>query len=185
MAATAADLRELHGLHQRAKALRDRLISGPKTVAVRQAALANRQAALETSRKALQDARVQLKKKEHTVQSINARIDDRKVKLNTVKKNEEYKAIQNEIAQEKNQIDKIEVGDEITLEMPYATFTYEVTKTDIVDPSDVEIVDDVGHERLVLTACHPLYSAAQRYAVFADLDEITLFPGGAGKFPPP
>ena len=31
------------------------------------------------------------------------------------------------------------------------------------------IVDDVGHERLVLTACHPLYSAAQRYAVFADL----------------
>ncbi|MFO0907188.1 MAG: nucleic acid-binding protein [Isosphaeraceae bacterium] len=108
MAATAADLRELHGLHQRAKALRDRLISGPKTVAVRQAALANRQAALESSRKALQDARVQLKKKEHTVQSINARIDDRKVKLNTVKKNEEYKAIQNEIAQEKNQIDKIE-----------------------------------------------------------------------------
>lgn len=84
-----------------------------------------------------------------------------------------------------NQIDKIEVGDEITLEMPYATFTYEVTKTDIVDPSDVEIVDDVGHERLVLTACHPLYSAAQRYAVFADLDEISLFPGGAGKFPPP
>ncbi len=84
-----------------------------------------------------------------------------------------------------NQIDKIEVGDEITLEMPYATFTYRVTKTDIVDPSDVEIVDDVGHELLVLTACHPLYSAAQRYAVFAELDDISLFPGGEGDFPPP
>lgn len=84
-----------------------------------------------------------------------------------------------------NQIDKIDIGDEITLEMPYATFTYTVTKTDIVDPSDVGIVDDVGHERLVLTACHPLYSAAQRYAVFADLDRITLFPGGEGDFPPP
>ena len=84
-----------------------------------------------------------------------------------------------------NQIDKVETGDEITLEMPYATFTYRVTKTDIVDPSDVEIVDDVGRERLVLTACHPLYSAAQRYAVFADLDDITLFPGGEGDFPPP
>lgn len=84
-----------------------------------------------------------------------------------------------------NRIDDVEVGDEITLEMPYATFTYEVTETDIVDPSDVEIVDDVGRERLVLTACHPLYSAAQRYAVFADLEDVSLFPGGSGKFPPP
>jgi predicted nucleic acid-binding Zn-ribbon protein len=108
MPAAAADLRELHTLHQRAKALRDRLSSGPKTVAARQAALATRQAAIESARKVLQDARVQLKKKEHTVQSLNARIDDRKVRLNTVKKNDEYKAIQNEIAMEKHQIDKIE-----------------------------------------------------------------------------
>lgn len=84
-----------------------------------------------------------------------------------------------------NRIDEIEVGDEIEVEMPYATFTYEVSKTDIVDPSDVEIVDDVGHELLVLTACHPLYSAAQRYAVFAELSDITLFPAGEGDFPPP
>ena len=64
-------------------------------------------------------------------------------------------------------IDEIEDGDEIVLEMPYATFTYEVQKHEIVDPSQVAIVRDVGYERLVLTACHPLYSAAQRYAVFA------------------
>lgn len=71
-------------------------------------------------------------------------------------------------------IDSIEDGDEIVLEMPYGTFTYTVEKHEIVDPSAVQIVDDVGYERLVLTACHPLYSAAQRWAVFAKLTEISL-----------
>ncbi len=71
-------------------------------------------------------------------------------------------------------IDGIEDGDEIVLEMPYGTFTYTVEKHEIVDPSQVEIVDNVGYERLVLTACHPLYSAAQRWAVFAKLSEIEL-----------
>ena len=108
MPATANDLRELHQLHQRAKAIRDRLTSGPKTLAARQAALGARQAALETSKKTLQDARVQLKKKEHTVQGVNGKIDDLKVKLNAVKKNEEYKAIQNEIALNKNTVEKLE-----------------------------------------------------------------------------
>src|SRR4051812_14659577 len=108
MPATATDLRELHTLHQRAKALRDRLTSGPKTVLTRETALANRTAALDAARKALQEARVQLKKKEHSVQSYNAKIDDLKVKLNAVKKNDEYKAIQNQIAIDKHAIDKLE-----------------------------------------------------------------------------
>lgn len=108
MPATANDLRDLHLLHQRARALRDRLASGPKTVRARQAALTTRQAALETARKALQDARVQLKKKEHTVQGLHAKLDDHKIKLNQAKKNDEYKAIQNQIALESNHIDKLE-----------------------------------------------------------------------------
>jgi sortase A len=66
-------------------------------------------------------------------------------------------------------INEIEKGDEVVLEMPYGTFTYEVEGDKIVDPYQVEIVDDVGYERLVLTACHPLYSAAQRWVVFARL----------------
>lgn len=69
-------------------------------------------------------------------------------------------------------INEIDDGDEITLEMPYGTFTYVVEKHEIVDPYQVEIVDDVGYERLVLTACHPLYSAAQRWAVFARLVDL-------------
>jgi sortase A len=75
-------------------------------------------------------------------------------------------------------IDEVEDGDEIVLEMPYATFTYEVQAHRIVEPSQVEIVHNVGYERLVLTACHPLYSAAQRLAVFAKLREISLFAPG-------
>jgi len=72
-------------------------------------------------------------------------------------------------------INEVEDGDEITLEMPYGTFTYEVQKHEVVDPEETEIVDDVGYERLVLTACHPLYSAAQRWAVFAKLTDVSLF----------
>jgi sortase A len=75
-------------------------------------------------------------------------------------------------------INDIADGDEITLEMPYGTFVYEVQKHEIVDPSQVEIVDNVGYERLVLTACHPLYSAAQRWAVFAKLERIESLSSG-------
>jgi len=70
-------------------------------------------------------------------------------------------------------LNEVADGDEIELEMPYGTFTYTVEKHEIVDPSQVEIVDDVGYERLVLTACHPLYSAAQRWAVFAKLTDVS------------
>ena len=68
-------------------------------------------------------------------------------------------------------INEIEKGDEVVLDMPYGTFTYEVEGDEVVDPYQLEIVDDVGYERLVLTACHPLYSAAQRWAVFARLSD--------------
>ncbi|MHC5539243.1 zinc ribbon domain-containing protein [Singulisphaera rosea] len=108
MSATAENLRELHQLHQRAKTLRDRMTSGPKTVAARLIALTNRQAALDSSRKALQDCKVQLKKREHTLQAHQSKIDDLTVKLNLVKKNDEYKAIQNQIANDKNAIGKVE-----------------------------------------------------------------------------
>ena len=69
--------------------------------------------------------------------------------------------------------------------MAYAEFTYKVTSTKIVLPTDVQIVDDVGRERLVLTACHPLYSASHRHAVFADLEDVSLFPGGSGNWKAP
>jgi predicted nucleic acid-binding Zn-ribbon protein len=108
MAITAESLQELHRLHQRAKALRDRLTSGPKLLAARLSALSNRQASLEAARKALLEAKVIIKKSEHLVQSHQLKIDDLKVKLNQAKKNDEYKAIQNQIAHEQAAIAKLE-----------------------------------------------------------------------------
>ena len=58
--------------------------------------------------------------------------------------------------------------------MPYANFAYRVQKTRVVDDSAVDIIHEVGYERLVLTACHPLYSAAQRIAAFAQAQEGQL-----------
>ncbi len=77
-------------------------------------------------------------------------------------------------------IDALEAGDKIMIHMPYADFTYTVRRHEIVDPSDVQIVDPVGHPLLVLTACNPLYSAAQRYAIFATLTSETPLPAPSG-----
>jgi sortase A len=70
------------------------------------------------------------------------------------------------------EIDKLEDGDEVVLETPYADFTYLIEQVEVVEPDRTDIVRDRGRERLVLTACHPLYSDAQRYAVTAKLDEV-------------
>lgn len=64
-------------------------------------------------------------------------------------------------------VDKLQRGDRIVVSMPYGKFVYRVQKTQLVDPSDVWVTDPVGYKRLVLSACHPLYSAAQRIIVFA------------------
>jgi sortase A len=75
-------------------------------------------------------------------------------------------------------IDQIQPGDKMYLHMPYGNFTYVVEKHEIVDPTDVTVVENVGYERLVLSACHPLYSAAQRYVQFAKLEDVSLFGPG-------
>ena len=67
-------------------------------------------------------------------------------------------------------VDKLARGDRIELDMPYGRFTYRVERLRIVKPTAVEVTDAVGYDRLVLSACHPLYSAAQRIIVFARLE---------------
>ena len=64
-------------------------------------------------------------------------------------------------------VDELEAGDRIELRMPYGDFAYRVERTRIVEPTEVSVIERVDHDRLVLTACHPLYSAAQRIVVFA------------------
>lgn len=64
-------------------------------------------------------------------------------------------------------IDRLRRGDAIVLRMPSGRFSYRVEGTRIVPPTATWVTRRVGYDRLVLTACHPLYSAAQRIVVFA------------------
>ena len=71
-------------------------------------------------------------------------------------------------------VDDVRPGDRIDLRMPYGLFTYRVERTKIVPPTELSVINRVDHDRLVLSACHPLYSAAQRIIVFARLDAAQL-----------
>jgi sortase A len=77
-------------------------------------------------------------------------------------------------------VDDLRRGDRIELDMPYGRFTYRVERTRIVAPTATEVTDPVGYERLVLSACHPLYSAAQRIVVFARLEKAQAKGPAAG-----
>jgi sortase A len=72
--------------------------------------------------------------------------------------------------------DRLRRGQPIVLEMPYGRFVYRVERTRIVAPTATEVKRRVGYDRLVLTACHPLYSAAKRIVVFARLERAPARP---------
>ena len=77
-------------------------------------------------------------------------------------------------------VDDLDRGDRIELAMPYGRFTYRVERTRIVPPTATEVTDRVSYDRLVLSACHPLYSAAQRIIVFARLERAEARGPAAG-----
>jgi sortase A len=68
-------------------------------------------------------------------------------------------------------VDKLKPGNELIMDMPYGRFTYKVDKIQIVNPDALWITDKRKREMLVLSACHPLYSAAKRIVVFSHLEK--------------
>ena len=74
-------------------------------------------------------------------------------------------------------INELVKGDRIIVTMPYGNFTYVVQYHRIVVPTGAaivqQVVGDVGYDRLVLTACHPIYSATHRWVVYAKLSSVT------------
>jgi sortase A len=66
-------------------------------------------------------------------------------------------------------IDQLAKGDRIIVDMPYGRFTYEVEDKRIVKPDALWVIKRKSYDRLVLSACHPLYSAAKRIIVFSRL----------------
>jgi sortase A len=65
------------------------------------------------------------------------------------------------------EIDRLERDERIIVDMPDGRFVYRVERTKIVDDQDLSVLEPAGYRRLMLSACHPLYSAAQRIIVFA------------------
>jgi sortase A len=69
-------------------------------------------------------------------------------------------------------IDELARGNRIRLLMPYGTFTYRVFAHEIVPSNDWSILHRRKFDTLVLSACHPLYSASHRWIVFAGLVSV-------------
>ena len=72
-------------------------------------------------------------------------------------------------------LNELTKGDTITVVSREAIYTSTVTRTAIVRPTDVQVLDNVkgpdGKPKatITLTTCHPRYSARQRLIVFGDL----------------
>ena len=64
-------------------------------------------------------------------------------------------------------IDDLKPGQMIRIDMPDGTFVYRVERVKIVDDEDLSVLEPQGYKRLLLSACHPLYSAAERVIAFA------------------
>jgi sortase A len=64
-------------------------------------------------------------------------------------------------------IDDLRRGQRIVIDMPDGRFVYRIERTKIVDDQDLSVLEPVGYRRLMLSACHPLFSAAERVIVFA------------------
>ena len=67
-------------------------------------------------------------------------------------------------------IDKLKVGDMVSITNLWETLTYRVCEIKIIDPHDVtEILIQPGRELLTLLTCHPYASGGrQRYVVYCE-----------------
>jgi sortase A len=59
-------------------------------------------------------------------------------------------------------------GDRVVLATEYGIFTYRVTGSRIIVPTDGSVLRQTERPTLVLTTCNPRFSAAERLVVFAD-----------------
>ncbi|MFJ2028152.1 class E sortase [Streptosporangium sp. NPDC087985] len=77
-----------------------------------------------------------------------------------------------------NRIGELRRGDAIVVDAPEARYTYRVTGTRVVMPTEIGVIAPVpdmpGRKPtdalITLSTCHPEYSAAQRLIVFGELD---------------
>jgi len=68
-----------------------------------------------------------------------------------------------------SRIDELEPGDAILVTTRAGTFRYEVTGSQIIRPSQRNVLVNSSDNRLTLTTCHPKFRATQRLVVRAAL----------------
>ncbi len=71
-------------------------------------------------------------------------------------------------------VDKLNPGDDIVMTTPNGTFVYNVVNTQIVSPSDYQVIatSDPGQATLTLVSCHPKWTTRERIVVSAELDPL-------------
>lgn len=67
-------------------------------------------------------------------------------------------------------LDKLKPGDEVIVITQDRTYTYVVTETQIVQPTDVEVMNQTTNSTLTLISCYPYRKDTQRIVVTAVLD---------------
>jgi sortase A len=77
-------------------------------------------------------------------------------------------------------IDRLRRGDRVTIEVPYGTFIYAVTRHRIVKSTDLSVLRSPRYEVVELQACHPRFFATHRYIAYAQL--LRVEPRGAKPY---
>jgi sortase A len=66
-------------------------------------------------------------------------------------------------------LDKLKPGDEIIVTTDQRTYTYVVTKLEVVEPTDVQVMDATNYASTTLISCYPYRINTKRIVVLADL----------------
>ena len=79
----------------------------------------------------------------------------------------------------------VQAGDRVELQLPDKTMVYRVSRTQIINPQDVQVLMPRSEPTLTLVTCYPFYyvgSAPHRFIVQATLQETkSVAPEGGGK----
>ena len=78
-----------------------------------------------------------------------------------------------------SKIDSLRRGDRITIEMPYGTFVYSVTRSTIVRATEISVLGSRGREEVALQACHPRFFASHRWITYGRLTRVSLRSGAS------
>lgn len=68
-------------------------------------------------------------------------------------------------------IEKMVIGDEITMQWQGQEYRYKVVSTEYVKPSEVRILANTAESKLTLFSCAPLFSTKYRFVVHAELQK--------------